>query len=234
MSQRPADERVAAGRLAAGIDARPGRLPAAGPLHHAATAGAGATDRRQRGSQRRRHADGVAGRHRRERLLRGPAHADRRRRRDPPLRRQRRCRPRAIWRRSDAEQLAARLEGVKYQYEQAAAFQSAAGELPGYNLGEAIALSAGPAVDRRADPRLVGQLSSGAAPRAGRKEAPHDARLPAAVGRRRHPHHVRVGTHPVERRLDPADRGVRRHPAVRPLPVSPRRGRTASRCSAGC
>jgi hypothetical protein len=36
------------------------------------------------------------------------------------------------------EQLAARLEGVKYQYEQAAAFQSTAGELAGYNLGEVI------------------------------------------------------------------------------------------------
>ena len=36
------------------------------------------------------------------------------------------------------EQLAARLEGVKYQYEQAAAFQSTAGELAGYNLGEAM------------------------------------------------------------------------------------------------
>ena len=36
------------------------------------------------------------------------------------------------------EQLAARLEGVKYQYERAAAFQSTAGELAGYNLGEAI------------------------------------------------------------------------------------------------
>jgi hypothetical protein len=36
------------------------------------------------------------------------------------------------------EQLAARLEGVKYQYEQAAAFQSTAGELAGYNLGAAI------------------------------------------------------------------------------------------------
>jgi hypothetical protein len=35
-------------------------------------------------------------------------------------------------------QLAARLEGVEYQYEQAAAFQSAGGELAGYNLGEAI------------------------------------------------------------------------------------------------
>jgi hypothetical protein len=36
------------------------------------------------------------------------------------------------------ERLAARLEGVKYQYEQAAAFQSTAGELAGYNLGEAL------------------------------------------------------------------------------------------------
>ena len=38
----------------------------------------------------------------------------------------------------DGQQLAPRLEGVKYQYEQAAAFQSTAGELAGYNLGEAI------------------------------------------------------------------------------------------------
>jgi hypothetical protein len=37
-----------------------------------------------------------------------------------------------------SEQLAARLEGVKYQYAQAAAFQSTVGELAGYNLGEAI------------------------------------------------------------------------------------------------
>jgi hypothetical protein len=36
------------------------------------------------------------------------------------------------------EQLAARLEGAKYQYDQAAAFQSTAGELAGYNLGETI------------------------------------------------------------------------------------------------
>jgi hypothetical protein len=36
------------------------------------------------------------------------------------------------------EQLAARLEGVKYQFDYAAAFQSAAGELAGSNLGEAI------------------------------------------------------------------------------------------------
>jgi hypothetical protein len=36
------------------------------------------------------------------------------------------------------EQLAARLDGIKYQYAQAAAFQSTAGELAGYNLGEAI------------------------------------------------------------------------------------------------
>ena len=66
-----------------------------------------------------------------------------------------------------AEQLAARLEGVKYQYEQAAAFQSAVGELAGYNLGEAIALRTRLAVGGRADSRLVGQLSSGAAPRPG-------------------------------------------------------------------
>jgi hypothetical protein len=37
-----------------------------------------------------------------------------------------------------AERLATRLEGVKYQFEQAAAFQSTTGELAGYNLGEAI------------------------------------------------------------------------------------------------
>ncbi len=37
-----------------------------------------------------------------------------------------------------AEQLAPRLEGVKYQYDQAAAFQSTANEATGYNLGEAI------------------------------------------------------------------------------------------------
>ncbi len=30
------------------------------------------------------------------------------------------------------------MEGVKYQYDQAAAFQSIAGEVAGYNLGEAI------------------------------------------------------------------------------------------------
>jgi hypothetical protein len=37
-----------------------------------------------------------------------------------------------------AEQLAPRLEGVKYQYDQAAAFQSATSEFGGYNLSEAI------------------------------------------------------------------------------------------------
>ncbi len=37
-----------------------------------------------------------------------------------------------------AEQLAARLDGVKYQYEQAAAFQSTVSELAGYNLSEAV------------------------------------------------------------------------------------------------
>jgi hypothetical protein len=37
-----------------------------------------------------------------------------------------------------AGQLATRLEGVKYQYEQAAAFQSSVGELAGYNLSEAL------------------------------------------------------------------------------------------------
>jgi hypothetical protein len=38
----------------------------------------------------------------------------------------------------DGAQLAPRLEGVKYQYEQAAVFQSTTSELAGYNLGEAI------------------------------------------------------------------------------------------------
>jgi len=38
----------------------------------------------------------------------------------------------------DAEQLAPRLEGVKYQYEQAAALQFSAGESTGYNLGETL------------------------------------------------------------------------------------------------
>ncbi len=38
----------------------------------------------------------------------------------------------------NAEQLASRLEGVKYKYEQAAAFQSAASEIAGYNLSEAL------------------------------------------------------------------------------------------------
>jgi hypothetical protein len=38
----------------------------------------------------------------------------------------------------DAEQLARRLEGVKYQYEQASLFQSTATDLQGYNLGEII------------------------------------------------------------------------------------------------
>jgi len=38
----------------------------------------------------------------------------------------------------NAEQLAARLEGVKYKYEQASAFQSAASEIAGYNLSEAL------------------------------------------------------------------------------------------------
>jgi hypothetical protein len=38
----------------------------------------------------------------------------------------------------DAEQLAARLEGVRYQYGQAAAFQSTVGEATGYNLSEAL------------------------------------------------------------------------------------------------
>jgi hypothetical protein len=38
----------------------------------------------------------------------------------------------------DAEQLAVRLEGVRYKYEQAAAFQSTVGEATGYNLSEAL------------------------------------------------------------------------------------------------
>lgn len=38
----------------------------------------------------------------------------------------------------DARQLAARLEGVKYQYQQAAAFQSVLDEPPGYHLAEAL------------------------------------------------------------------------------------------------
>jgi hypothetical protein len=38
----------------------------------------------------------------------------------------------------DGQRLAPRLDGVKYQYEQAAAFQSTTSELAGYNLGEAI------------------------------------------------------------------------------------------------
>ncbi len=39
---------------------------------------------------------------------------------------------------SDAEQLAARLEGVNYHYDQAAAFQSANGNHSGYNLSDAL------------------------------------------------------------------------------------------------
>jgi hypothetical protein len=38
----------------------------------------------------------------------------------------------------DGEQLARRLEGVKYQYERASLFQSTATDLAGYNLGEVI------------------------------------------------------------------------------------------------
>ncbi|MFZ1935062.1 MAG: BatA domain-containing protein [Thermoguttaceae bacterium] len=38
----------------------------------------------------------------------------------------------------DAQRLAPRLEGVKYQFEQAKAFQTTSSELAGYNLGEAI------------------------------------------------------------------------------------------------
>jgi hypothetical protein len=38
----------------------------------------------------------------------------------------------------DAQQLAPRLPGVKYQFERAAAFQTTTAELAGYNLGEAI------------------------------------------------------------------------------------------------
>jgi hypothetical protein len=38
----------------------------------------------------------------------------------------------------DGEQLAPRLEGVKYQYDSASLFQSASGDLAGYNLGEVI------------------------------------------------------------------------------------------------
>ena len=54
------------------------------------------------------------------------------------------------------------------------------------------------------------------------------------LGRRPHAHHVPVGTHPVERRLDSADRGVPGDPVVRPLPLSPRRRRSCTRCWAGC
>jgi len=38
----------------------------------------------------------------------------------------------------DGEQLAPRLEGVRYRYEQASAFQSAAGDAAGNNLGDAV------------------------------------------------------------------------------------------------
>ncbi len=71
-------------------------------------------------------------------FYRSAARAGRQFRGNAPLRDERRSRPRATWRRSTAQQLAPRLEGVKYHYEQAAAFQSTTGELAGYNLGEAI------------------------------------------------------------------------------------------------
>jgi hypothetical protein len=38
----------------------------------------------------------------------------------------------------DAQRLAPRLEGIKYRFERAAAFQSAASESADYNLGEVI------------------------------------------------------------------------------------------------
>jgi hypothetical protein len=38
----------------------------------------------------------------------------------------------------DGQHLASGLQGVKYQFEQAAVFQSTTGELAGYNLGEAV------------------------------------------------------------------------------------------------
>lgn len=41
----------------------------------------------------------------------------------------------------DGEQLAPRLEGVKYRFEQASSFQSSADEMAGYNLGETILLA---------------------------------------------------------------------------------------------
>ena len=58
-------------------------------------------------------------------------------------------------------QLAARLEGVKYQYEQAAALQSTTSELAGYNLSEALLYGLILLLAGGADPRLVGQLPSG-------------------------------------------------------------------------
>ena len=66
-----------------------------------------------------------------------------------------------------AEQLASRLEGVKYQYDQAAAFQSAAGDSAGYNLTRGDSLWAGAAAVGRADLGLVGQLPRGATPPSG-------------------------------------------------------------------
>ena len=44
----------------------------------------------------------------------------------------------ATWPARFPPELAARLQGVKYQYEQAAAFQSTVGEVAGYNLAETI------------------------------------------------------------------------------------------------
>ena len=138
LSQRPGDGAVAAGRLAAGVASGSGGLPAAGPLHHAGDEAGG--DRRPLNAVaspptacwRPSLADTDLSGFYEAQLTRTDGAAETRRYAlnvDPAEGDLTALGP---------EQLAARLEGVKYQYEQAAAFQSTAGELAGYNLGEAI------------------------------------------------------------------------------------------------
>ena len=65
------------------------------------------------------------------------------------------------------EQLATRLEGVKYQFDYAAAFQSAAWRTCRVEPRRSHSLRIDPAADRRTDFGLVGQLPSGKGPRVG-------------------------------------------------------------------
>ena len=137
----------------------------------------------------------------------------------------------------NAPQLAARLEGVKYQYEQAAALQSTVSGLAGYNLSEALlyglvllllveqilawSASYHPAASCEESRTLVAVATRG-----GRRMT-DGSLLPLAEGAAR-------TTFEWGRIQSNADwilpiAGVHRHFVVRPLPLPPRRGGAAAR-----